>query len=162
LSAPEFHRQINGGKMSLTLDFGKPEDIARLMALIKKADIVIEGSRPRALRQLGINAEQCVEQVPGLTWLSITGYGRQSPQENWVAFGDDAAIAGGLAVMDDYTPNFVGDAIGDPLTGIHAAVAGLIGWNSGAGSLMDVSLVGVASYVRQHIDHVKSIDLKPD
>lgn len=161
-SAPEFHRQINGGKMSLTLDFGKPEDISALMTLIKKADIVIEGSRPRALRQLGINAEQCVGQVPGLTWLSISGYGRQSPQQNWVAFGDDAAIAGGLAVMDGDTPNFVGDAIGDPLTGIHAAVAGLIGWNSGVGSLIDISLVGVASYVRQQLGQVQSIALTID
>ena len=161
-SAPAFHREINGGKQSVILDFDNPKDIVRLKALIKKADFVIEGSRPRALRQLGINAEQCVEQVPGLIWLSITGYGRHSPQDNWVAFGDDAAIAGGLAELRGSTPNFVGDAVGDPLTGIHAAVAGLLAWHSGVGSVIDISLAGVASYVRQQLNEVHAIDLNPD
>ncbi len=157
LSSPEFHRQINSGKLNVALDFNKPEGVRQLLLLIHKADIVIEGSRPRALRQLGIDAESCVKQIAGLTWVSITGYGRQSPQENWIAFGDDAAIAGGLAAIRDGVPYFVGDAVADPLTGIHAAVAALNGWSSGVGTLVDVSLAGVASYVCQHVENVEPI-----
>ena len=41
-----------------------------------QADVVIEGSRPRALAQLGIDADAVVASRPGCTWVSITGYGR--------------------------------------------------------------------------------------
>jgi len=37
---------------------------------------VIEGSRPRALQQLGLSAEELLADNPGLTWIGITGYGR--------------------------------------------------------------------------------------
>ena len=57
--------------------------------------------------------------------MSITGYGYDSPQHDRVAFGDDAAVAGGVALAaggpDD--PVFVLDAVADPLSGLVAAAA---------------------------------------
>jgi crotonobetainyl-CoA:carnitine CoA-transferase CaiB-like acyl-CoA transferase len=128
-----------------------------------QADIVVESARPRALEQLGFDAATWVEARPGRVWASITGYGRSGPERNWIAFGDDAAVAAGLigpplrAVdggapgpapgrdPDALDPCFCADAIADPLTGLHAAVAVLAHWRAGRGGLLDLSLVGVAA-----------------
>src|SRR5439155_480481 len=53
-------------------------------------------------------------------WLSITGYGQEDAR---VAFGDDAAVGGGLVVEDAAGPCFCADAVADPLTGLFAADA---------------------------------------
>jgi hypothetical protein len=145
----KFYDLLNAGKQSVALDFKTEEGIAQLKLLIKSADIVIEGSRPRALHQMGIYAEQIVAERPGLTWLSITGYGRASPYGDWVAFGDDAAVAAGLSAaikQDSGDWLFCGDAIADPLTGLHAALAAWASWKRGGGHMLDVSLYHVVSH----------------
>lgn len=144
-----FFDLLNGQKESVALSFRDPGDLGRLTELLSRADIVIESSRPRALGQLGIQAESFVEEH-GVTWVGLTGYGRQEPEAGWVAFGDDAAAAAGLvATAADGTPCFCGDAIADPLAGLHAAVASLATWAGGRARLVDISLYGVAAEVRR-------------
>lgn len=148
--ASAFFDVMNGGKRSVALDFSSPDGVRALRALLVQADIVVESSRPRALRQLGIDAEEVVASHPGRIWVSITGYGREEPKAGWVAFGDDAAVAGGLVVGSedaDGGPMFCGDAIADPLTGMHAALAALSYWQRGDGALLDVALQRVAAFV---------------
>jgi hypothetical protein len=145
---PAFFDRINGGKQSLAVDIDSDTGLQRLRALVERADIVIESNRPRALDQLGIEPAEIVRSRPGQTWLSITGYGLDAPESGWVAFGDDAAAAAGLtATADGGTPVFCGDAIADPITGLHAAVAALASWLTGGGKLLDVSLRNVAAKV---------------
>lgn len=138
-----FFAALNAGKESLVLDFASAAGRARLRELCERADIVIEASRPRGLRQLGIEAERLIDANPALTWVSITGYGRVEPMANWVAFGDDAAVAAGLSqrVFEQCGEMlFCGDAVADPLTGLHAALAAWHGWSSGGGQLLDISM----------------------
>jgi hypothetical protein len=163
----EFFDLINSGKRSVALDFSSDEGVRALRVLVDSADIVVESSRPRALRQLGIRAEDIVATRPGRVWVSITGYGRGEPMGNWVAFGDDAAAAGGLVVWPDGTdgaPLFCGDAVADPLTGMHAALAALSHWQRGDGALLDVALQRVATFVAAQPvalprGHVRACDL---
>jgi hypothetical protein len=148
---PEFFDLLHAGKESVVLDFDSAAGRQGLRALLAQADIVIEASRPRALRQLGIDAEQLLAEQPGLTWLSLTGHGRQPPQDEWIAYGDDAGVAAGLSgVMLALTgqPLFCGDAIADPLSGWHAALAALAGWQGGGG-LYALSLVEVVRHCAQ-------------
>ena len=72
--APAFFDLLHGGHLSVALDFGSPDDLAALRRLLAGADVVLEASRPRALRQLGIDAGQYV--ADGTVWASITAYGR--------------------------------------------------------------------------------------
>ena len=138
----DFYHLLNQGKASVVLDLHDERGRAQLRQLLARADIVVEGSRPRALRQMGIEAEALLRANPGLTWLGITGYGRSLPQADWVAFGDDAAVAAGVAAATADPPRFCGDALADPLTGIHAACAALAHWRGGGGVLLDLSLPG--------------------
>ena len=144
-----FYDLLNAGKRSVSLDFTDAAGIARLQELIDWADVVIEASRPRALRQLGIVAEDCIARRRGLTWVSITGYGRDEPQGHWTAFGDDAGIAAGLSgLLQAVTgqPFICGDAIADPLTGLHAALAAVAGHRSGGGRLVSLALHDVVAH----------------
>lgn len=145
----QLYALLNEGKRSVALDFESRAGRAVLRALCEQADLVIESARPRALAQLGIDARELVRSRPGLSWIGITGYGREGPEADRVAFGDDAGVAAGLAratAPSGAPPLFCGDAIADPLTGLHAAVAALGSFRSGGGELLDVSLVGVTAH----------------
>ena len=143
-----FYDLLNARKRSAALDFRSARDAQLLGALVASADIVIESTRPRALAQLGIAAESFVAARAGRVWLSITGYGRSDAPPGRVAFGDDAAAAAGAAyaVADADGPLFCADAIADPLTGLHAALAAWSAWRAGGGALLDVSLCAVTAH----------------
>jgi hypothetical protein len=116
---------INQGKASVVIDFYDDTQKAALIELIRKADFVIESSRPRALAQLGIDAAALVGEVPGLVWLSVTGHGASGQAANWAGVGNDCAVAAGLARALERASGeigYVGDAIADPLTGITGAL----------------------------------------
>ena len=147
--SPAFYQLLNQGKESLALDFDDPHDIQTLKQLIGRADIVIEGSRPRALRNVGIMAEEHLHNRPGLTWLSITGYGRNGINEERIGFGDDAAAGAGLCKLMETACGqleMAGDAIADPLTGIHAALQSWQSYLDGGSKLIALSLQDTVSY----------------
>jgi CoA-transferase family III len=133
-----FFDWMNSEKLSFSTTFGSGE----LARLLRAADVVIEGSRPGALARRGLSAEQ-VPPRAGRIWLRISGYGSQHPER--VAFGDDAAVAGGLVIEGEDGPMFCGDAIADPLTGVTATAAVLDALTRGGGVIIDVSLAAVAA-----------------
>lgn len=137
-----FHDLLHAGHEMIALELAESSGVEELKKLIGHADLVIDGSRPRAMRRLGIDVERFVAR--GTTWLSITGYGRSGPSSELPAFGDDAAAAAGLVAYDERGPVPAGDAIADPLTGAHAAVAALGALGSGRAWLLDVAMREVA------------------
>ena len=142
---PRFYAELHTGIPTVRLDFGTSHGRAELVRLAGQAGVVIESSRPRALRNLGLCAEEWLAAGPGRVWLSITGYGRTDAQQR-VAFGDDAAVAGGLVARTAAgSPAFCGDAIADPLTGILGGAAALAAAADGGGLLLDVAMAGVCA-----------------
>ncbi len=147
---PAFYEWLHAYEAdAVAFDFTTDEGRAALRPELDRADVVLEASRPRALRQLGVVAEDWLAARPGRVWLSITGYGRDEADPGRVAFGDDAAAAGGLVAFEPGrdAPLFVGDAIADPLTGLTAAAAVLESLEQGGGELVSVALAGVAACV---------------
>ena len=139
-----FFDLLNHRKEPVSLDLPTPGAVDELGGLIADADLVLEASRPRVMQQWGICPDHVVE--AGTAWVSITGHGRRGPHSNRIAFGDDAAVSGGLVVPGD-PPQFVGDAIADPIAGLAAAsaAAGLLA--EGRAALVDVSLAGASAWV---------------
>lgn len=137
---PAFFAWMNGHKLLYPAALGDPE----LAGLLDVADVVIEASRPRALEQAGLDAFTRARR-PGRIWVRITGYGTAAGLGNRVAFGDDAAVAGGLVGQGAQGPVFCGDAIADPLTGLEAAGAVMASLARGGGELIDVAMAGVAA-----------------
>jgi hypothetical protein len=143
---PAFYRWVHSPReASVRLDLRHPAGRSQAAALLDAADVVIEASRPRALEQLGLGPHDRPGR-PGRVWLSITGHGRTAPGRDWVAFGDDAAVAGGLVGRDaGGEPVFCGDAIADPITGLAGAVAVLRALADGGGQLIDLAMSQAAA-----------------
>lgn len=145
----DFFTWLHAGKEFRSIPLETSAGREELVALLSGADVVIEGSRPRALDRMGIIPSEVVASRPGTVWSSITAYGRCGPWSNRVGFGDDAAVAGGLVDPPSDrdamgAPSFVGDAVADPLTGLVAAalIAGAVA--SGGGMTIDVALREIA------------------
>ncbi len=139
---------INQGKANVAADFSTAEGREALIALIRRADFVIESSRPRALLQLGIDADALVRETPGLVWLSVTGHGATGEAANWVGIGHDCGVAGGLTralVAATGEPGFVGDALPDPLTGITVVLEGWRAFKRGEACRIGFSLSAIAA-----------------
>ncbi|KUH82300.1 MULTISPECIES: CoA transferase [unclassified Mycobacterium] len=145
-SGPQsFFDWMNAGKLSYVVDFDEPTS---LRALLAAADVVIESSRPAALARRGL-APTDVLPRDGRVWLRVTGHGTDGDRANWVAFGDDAAVSGGLVCGGTDDPIFCGDAIADPLTGLEAASAVVQSLRSGGGELIEMSMAAVAATYAQ-------------
>ena len=138
---PAFFEALHGRSLSVALDLRADEGRHQLCELLSSADVVIEASRPRALAQLGVDADELVASGPRV-WMSITAHGCDQPTR--VGFGDDAAAAGGLVAEVDGEPRFVADAVADPLTGLVAAatIAQLV--EQGGRWMIDAALARVA------------------
>jgi hypothetical protein len=150
---PAFFDWMNTGKLCYAADFATEAD--GLRRLLGVADIVIEGSRPAALRRRKLSADDVPAQ-PGRIWLRINGY-RDQPDRP--AFGDDAAVAGGL-VGDG--PVFLGDAIADPLSGLEATRAVGESLRRGGGEVIEVSMAQVAARYAALPRDATPIAEKPD
>ena len=139
----EFYSLLNGGKRCVGLDFASDAGRKQLLELVSAADIVIEASRPRALRQLGIDADALLAAQPGKIWLRILAHGNE-PQR--IGFGDDIGVAAGLPSAMEQAwgqPLMVGDAIADPLSGLFGALAVLSCRKRGIGGLLTLSMSDV-------------------
>lgn len=142
-----FFELLNGRKAHLNLDLPAPEALDRLRELIADADLVLDASRPRVMQQWGISPAEAT--AAGTAWVSITGHGRSGLHANRIAFGDDAAAAGGLVVPGE-PPMFVGDAIADPIAGLVAAAVAAHLLAEGRAALVEVSLASASAWVRAH------------
>lgn len=146
-----FFEALHGRSESVSLQLDTAHGHAQLRSLLAGADIVIEGSRPRALEQMGIDAAALASTGPRL-WLSITGHGRDEPYRNWVGFGDDAAVTGGLVGSDGRSPCFLADALADPLTGLTAAVTVAQLAERGGRWIVDAALSRTAAWLAPRPD----------
>ncbi len=70
---------VNRSKRGLVLDLKNAEDLQRLLALVKSADVLVHNFRPSVPPRLGIAYEQLREHNPRLIYCAVTGFGEQGP-----------------------------------------------------------------------------------
>jgi hypothetical protein len=143
--SPEFWTRLNERKEEVTVDLDGEAGRHRLRELVGSAAIVVSASRPRAFAHLGLDPVEVTGR--GTVWVSITGYGWHGLLHDRVAFGDDAAVAGGAAVAagGPDQPVFVLDAVADPLSGLAAAEAAARIVRDGGSAFVDVCMAGVVN-----------------
>jgi hypothetical protein len=146
LGTPNFYAALHDGHSLHILELTSPTGRAALHDLVNAADVVITASRRRALESLDVTPEQ-LDQSRDRIWIEITGHGAAADR---IAFGDDAAVAGGLVGWSPGGPVFAGDAIADPLTGLLAAVAASAALAAGGSWHARLALRDVAAYAIRH------------
>ncbi len=67
------------GKLTTFIELKSEAGRAQLRALLKDADIISQGYRPRALAALGFSPEDAAEISPGIVYVSLSAYGHVGP-----------------------------------------------------------------------------------
>src|SRR5690606_4931535 len=113
---------LNTGKRSVAIDLKSSEERARLMPLLKQADVLVEQFRPGVMERLGLGYEAVKLINPAVIYCSITGYGQ----------------AGSLSQVAGHDLTYMADAgllsLGPANDGVPALPPVLVG-DIGAGSL---------------------------
>ncbi|GHV52267.1 CoA transferase [Deltaproteobacteria bacterium] len=142
-----YYMNLNRNKRGVTLNLkGKGKDI--FLALIKKADIVIENYRPGTMEKLGIGYDVLKEVNPRIIYGAISGFGHYGPYSQRPGYDIIGQAMGGLMSTTGWPggdPTRTGTAIGDVLGGLSCAIGILAAVHSrsvtGLGQKVDVALV---------------------
>jgi crotonobetainyl-CoA:carnitine CoA-transferase CaiB-like acyl-CoA transferase len=77
--AKDHVRDTSHGKRSCFLDFRKAPDAERFAALVREADVVLDGYRPGVLGQFGFAPDDLFKLKPDLVYVSISCFGVDGP-----------------------------------------------------------------------------------
>jgi crotonobetainyl-CoA:carnitine CoA-transferase CaiB-like acyl-CoA transferase len=116
----------NRGKRSVTIDFQTEDGRARLIALVKNADVLIENFKVGGLAKYGLDYATLRIINPGLIYCSITGFGQTGPYSHRPGY--DFIVQAMSGIMDltgepDGSPQKIGVAFADILTGLYSVIA---------------------------------------
>lgn len=150
-----FFAALNRNKRSVTLNLKSTEGVKRLWELLRTADVLVEGFRPGVMERFGLGAEAVCEQLPGLVYASISGYGQEGPDRGMP--GHDLSYVARAGWLADIDPEGLLSyrlpvAAGDLSSAMFAAlsiVAALVQKRStGRGARIDVSMAdGLVSWL---------------
>lgn len=137
----------NRSKESLTLDLKKPEAVAALKQLLRRADVFIQNLAPGAADRLGLGHEELRHDNERLITCAISGYGEGGPHGSRKAY--DLLIqaeAGFLSVTGwPGQPVKAGVSVADIAAGVSAynsILAALLNRHrTGAGDHLEISML---------------------
>jgi crotonobetainyl-CoA:carnitine CoA-transferase CaiB-like acyl-CoA transferase len=142
---------LNRNKSSISLDFGKSDDLDAARELVCRADVLVENFRPGTMERLGLGYDEISHLNPGLVYCSISAFG--SGPEGAKLPGYDflvQATSGFMSITGEEggTPLKVGVAAIDVFCGLYATIGILAALEerreSGLGQHVEVSLMDSA------------------
>ncbi|MBS0446021.1 MAG: CoA transferase [Proteobacteria bacterium] len=107
------------GKSLRLLDLKDAAGVSEAMALIARADALIEGYRPGVMERLGLGPADCAVRNPKLVYGRMTGWGQSGPLAqaaghdlNYVALTGLLSLAARKGQVPSAPPTVLGDAVG--------------------------------------------------
>ncbi|UHC14270.1 CoA transferase [Methylobacterium currus] len=150
---PYSQNVVARGRPTVTVDLKDPGDRAGALALLERADALIEGFRPGVMERLGLGPDIVLARNPRLVYGRMTGWGQDGPLAR--SAGHDItymAVTGALAAIgpaERPVPplNLVGDYGGGSLYLVAGLLAGLLSaGRTGRGQVVDAAICdGAAS-----------------
>jgi len=138
----------NRNKESYAADLKSEHDMAGVLALVAKADVIIQNFRPGIMERLGLGYEAVEAINPRVVYASITGYGTVGPWRDRPGQDLLAQSLSGLPWLNgsnEDPPVPVGVALADIISSIHLAsgitAALLRRERTGLGGRVDTSLL---------------------
>lgn len=152
---PSFFSALNRNKRSVVLDLKSEAGLRTLHRLAQKADLLLEGYRPGTAERLGFGYERLRESNSRLIYISVTGFGQDSPYRQRPAH--DLSYLAAAGVMHDLVEeNRTGPLSSLPIadlssavfTAFAAAAALFRRERCGSGSYVDVAMAdGLVSWM---------------
>ena len=140
---------VNRGKRSLARDLKQPAARDAFLAMVERADVVVESFRPGVMAKLGLDYETLAARNPKIIVCSISGYGQTGPYVeraghdlDYIALSGVLAMGGGVAGGAPMMPGVqIADLAGGALWGATAILAALVGrQRTGRGAHLDISM----------------------
>ena len=157
------------GRRWVRADLKSADDRARVLALVEKADVLVEGFRPGVAERLGIGPDECLSRNPRLVYGRMTGWGQQGPRA--ARAGHDLnylSLTGALAAMGrPGSPpppplNLVADYGGGSMLLLVGVLAALVERErSGLGQVVDAAMVDGVSLLAQLVWSMRAIGAWP-
>jgi crotonobetainyl-CoA:carnitine CoA-transferase CaiB-like acyl-CoA transferase len=154
-SEAAYYLGCNRGKLSVAIDFTRPEGRDLVLALARQSDVLVENYKVGGLAKYALDYASVAKVNPRLVYASITGFGQNGPYAERAGY--DFIIQGMSGFMsvtgerDDQPgggPQKAGIAITDIMTGMYAAVAIQAALaardHTGAGQHVDLALLDSA------------------
>ncbi|MGI5135008.1 MULTISPECIES: CaiB/BaiF CoA transferase family protein [unclassified Streptomyces] len=149
----------NRNKRSVIVDLKAEDGPARVLDLVGRADVLIEGYRPGVAERLGVGPETCHARNPALVYGRMTGWGQEGPLAPRA--GHDIAyiaLTGTLGMIGDpdappaIPANLVGDYAGGSLYLVVGILAALHHARAtGVGQVVDAAIVDGAAHLASMI-----------
>ncbi|WP_405603762.1 CoA transferase [Streptomyces sp. NBC_01410] len=146
----------NRNKRSVLVDLKADDGPARVLDLVERADVLIEGYRPGVAERLGVGPQECLERNPRLVYGRMTGWGQEGPLAQRA--GHDIAyiaVTGtlGLIGKPDEPPTVPANLVGDYAGGSLYLVVGVLAalqharTEGGSGQVVDAAIVDGAAHL---------------
>jgi len=84
------------GKLSTQLDLRDPHDRQAFEALLREADILVQGYRPGGLEALGLGPQDVARIRPGIVYVTLSAYGHAGPWSHRRGFDSLVQTASGF------------------------------------------------------------------
>lgn len=143
-----YYANVNHDKKGVTLNLKTKEGKEIFLALVKKADVVVENYRPGVMDKLGLGYEVLREVNDQIIYAAVSGFGCYGPYSQRPGYDIIAQATGGLMSITGEAggdPVRAGNAMGDVLGGMNLTIGILAALHArtltGRGQRVDVSLV---------------------
>ncbi|HEY1750762.1 MAG TPA: CoA transferase [Caulobacteraceae bacterium] len=130
LELPRNFMCVNRNKRGLDLDLGRPEDRRAAEAIVAVADVVLDNQGPGVMDKLGLGAADQRRLNPAAVSIVMPPFGRSGPLAGLRAYGSTVEQACGMPFLNGraaWPPAMQHVAYGDPVAGLYAAAAALVG-----------------------------------
>ncbi|MGY8526182.1 CaiB/BaiF CoA transferase family protein [Paracidovorax citrulli] len=151
-SAGPMFSAYNRGKRSIVLDLRRDEDRAVALALVQRADVLLQNARPGVMEKYGLGAAALRARLPRLVYGSVSGFGDNGAAAARPGLDIAAQAESGMMSINGDAhadPTRVGFTVVDVLAGRTLAtgvLAALVRRGaSGEGAHVKVSLIDVAA-----------------
>jgi crotonobetainyl-CoA:carnitine CoA-transferase CaiB-like acyl-CoA transferase len=142
---------LNQHKRGITLNLKHPRGCELLVALAKKADVLVENYAPGVMDRLGVGASVLMAANPRLVYATGTGYGLSGPDRDHLALDFTVQAASGamsITGFPDGPPVKAGPTWIDFLSGTHMYAGVMTALfereRSGRGRLVEVAMLDTA------------------
>jgi crotonobetainyl-CoA:carnitine CoA-transferase CaiB-like acyl-CoA transferase len=127
---PRNFMAVNRNKRGLDLDLAKPAGRAAAEAIVRASDLVLENQGPGVMEKLGFGPADLRRLNPAVVSVTMPPFGGTGLLSGLRAYGSTVEQASGMPFVngrEDWDPCQQHVAYGDPVAGLYAAAAAMVG-----------------------------------